>query len=65
MANTLKDKKITVLAIHPGWVKTDMGGENAPIMPGDSAKGIYNLLISVNESNTGKLLDFQGNKLPW
>ena len=65
MANTLKDKKITVLAIHPGWVKTDMGGENAPILPEDSAKGIYHLLTNINESNTGKFLDFQGNELPW
>jgi NAD(P)-dependent dehydrogenase (short-subunit alcohol dehydrogenase family) len=65
MANTLKDKKITVLAIHPGWVKTDMGGKNAPVLPEDSARGIYHLLISVNESNTGKFLDFQGNELPW
>lgn len=36
----VKDRGIQVLSIHPGWMKTDMGGENAPTDPRESARGI-------------------------
>lgn len=36
----VKDRGIQVLSIHPGWMKTDMGGENAPTDPRNSARGI-------------------------
>lgn len=39
----LRDQDIQVLSIHPGWMKTDMGGENAPLYPNDTAKGIIEL----------------------
>ncbi|MEH7546722.1 SDR family NAD(P)-dependent oxidoreductase [Neobacillus vireti] len=37
-------KNIQVYAVHPGWIKTDMGGSNAPGNPIDTAKGIFNLV---------------------
>ncbi|MDQ0252972.1 NAD(P)-dependent dehydrogenase (short-subunit alcohol dehydrogenase family) [Evansella vedderi] len=39
----LRDQDIQVLSIHPGWMKTDMGGENAPLYPMDTGKGIVEL----------------------
>ena len=65
LANELQNDEVTVLAIHPGWVKTDMGGKDAPVTPEESAKGIYNILTKADKSTTGKFLDFQGNELPW
>ncbi len=38
--------KITVSSIHPGWVKTDMGGEEADTTPAEAAKNIYDFAIS-------------------
>ncbi|MCL9805371.1 SDR family NAD(P)-dependent oxidoreductase [Flavobacterium amniphilum] len=39
----LHDRNINVLSIHPGWVKTDMGGEDADVTPEFSANGIFEL----------------------
>lgn len=65
LSNELKNDSISVVAIHPGWVKTDMGGKDAPVTPEDSAKGIFNVLTKIDKSSTGKFIDFQGNELPW
>lgn len=41
---TLKDEGIQVLSIHPGWMRTDMGGENAALNPIESAEGIFKII---------------------
>ncbi|MDK2885941.1 MAG: hypothetical protein PWP54_499 [Thermosipho sp. (in: thermotogales)] len=56
-------EQIIVFSVHPGWVKTDMGGKEAPIEPEDSAKGIIDLSEKVSE--TGKFYDFTGRELEW
>ncbi|UQZ35576.1 short-chain dehydrogenase [Paenibacillus sp. PK3_47] len=40
----LKDRGVHVLSVHPGWMHTDMGGEQAPTDPRTSAKGIIDLI---------------------
>lgn len=64
-AHTLSEKGITLLALHPGWVKTDMGGDNAPVEPADSAAGLYKVITSAEPSRTLRFLDFEGKTLPW
>jgi NAD(P)-dependent dehydrogenase (short-subunit alcohol dehydrogenase family) len=44
LAARLIDRSITVNSIHPGWVKTKMGGNEAPLTPEFSANGIFQLL---------------------
>lgn len=53
---------ITVSSVHPGWVKTDMGGLEAEITPEEAAGHIYSLAISQPE--TGQFW-FKGEKYPW
>lgn len=53
---------IIVSSVHPGWVKTDMGGDDAPITPEEAATDIYKLAISNPE--TGQFW-YKGNKYPW
>lgn len=53
---------ITVSSVHPGWVKTEMGGDDAPMTPAEAAEHIYTLAISNPE--TGQFW-FKGEKYPW
>jgi hypothetical protein len=51
--------------MHPGWVKTDMGGENAPVDLEASVDGLYSTLAKWHGSGKQAFLDYQGNELPW
>ncbi|MBU1046814.1 SDR family NAD(P)-dependent oxidoreductase [Patescibacteria group bacterium] len=61
LALRLKDK-IIVSSVHPGWVKTDMGGDNAIITPEQAAQDIYDFAITKPE--TGQFW-FEGEKFDW
>ncbi|KFW02349.1 C-factor, partial [Fulmarus glacialis] len=65
MAADLQDKGILCTAIHPGWVKTDMGTEKAPLMVEHSVRGILTVLASLSQDTSGAFLDWEGNRLPW
>lgn len=52
-------------AIHPGWVKTDMGGESAPLAPETAAMGIWTVINQLDKSESGCFKDYQGKNLPW
>lgn len=61
----LKDKGITVLALHPGWVQTDMGGPNALITVEESVSGQQRILETCSPDQTGAFLNYDGEPLPW
>ncbi|RUS15739.1 4-dihydrotrisporin dehydrogenase [Endogone sp. FLAS-F59071] len=61
----LLSEKFTVLALHPGWVQTDMGGKNASISPPESISGMLQVIEKVTAADSGKFLDYQGSSLPW
>lgn len=65
MAMDLKTQGITAVAIHPGWVKTDMGGSHALLSPAESVQGIKKVLDKLTLSDSGNFIDYQGNLLPW
>lgn len=54
--------KAIVSSVHPGWVQTDMGGEEADMTPAEAAEGIFN--IAVSKPETGQFW-FKREKLPW
>jgi NAD(P)-dependent dehydrogenase (short-subunit alcohol dehydrogenase family) len=60
---------VTVLAIHPGWVQTDMGGAAAPLTPEQSASSLRETLNRILEQRDPKLrgafLNHDGQTLPW
>jgi NAD(P)-dependent dehydrogenase (short-subunit alcohol dehydrogenase family) len=61
----LKPMGITVISLHPGWVKTDMGGPNAPVSIDESIKGMMKVIDTTDIRNTGTFLNFDGQGLPW
>lgn len=57
--------KLGVLLMHPGWVRTDMGGANAPLDIDSSCKGMVEQVSSAVGQPGLRYLDYQGNPLPW
>jgi NAD(P)-dependent dehydrogenase (short-subunit alcohol dehydrogenase family) len=56
---------ITVVAIHPGWVRTDMGGSDADLSPSESAEGILKVTKWITDADKGKFFTWQGLEYPW
>ena len=56
---------ITVCMLHPGWVKTDMGGSNAALDPSESAAGLLDVIDGLTLKDTGRFLDYAGKSMPW
>lgn len=65
MAAELKDKGIMTVALHPGHVRTDMGGATAPVVPTASAAGLRQVLAGMTAAKNGGFFDFEGNELAW
>ncbi|KAM3828556.1 C-signal-like [Vipera latastei] len=61
----LKEEGILCTLIHPGWVKTDMGTEQAPVTVQKSVQGILNVLANLSSASNGAFLDWEGKRLPW
>ncbi|MSO65759.1 MAG: SDR family oxidoreductase [Alphaproteobacteria bacterium] len=61
----LAPRGITVLSVHPGWVRTDMGGPTATVSPEDSVAGIKALIDRATPAVTGRFYAFDGKELPW
>jgi len=61
----LKEKGIITVALHPGWVKTDMGGFNAEISTRESVEQLFTLLLHLKEHDSGRFIDIDGADIPW
>lgn len=65
LAGALRDRGITVLALHPGWVQTDMGGTQASIAPPQAVAGLLRVIDAATMERSGGFFDWQGERLPW
>jgi NAD(P)-dependent dehydrogenase (short-subunit alcohol dehydrogenase family) len=65
LAIDLKAKGVVVSMIHPGWVKTDMGGAGADITPQESAAGIHKVIAGLTIEHTGAFYKWNGEIHPW
>ncbi|KAL1140449.1 hypothetical protein AAG570_000381 [Ranatra chinensis] len=61
----LKSSGILVVSLHPGWVKTDMGGPNAPMTTDRASQHIAQLLCSLSEEHNGGFYSYDGSPLQW
>jgi NAD(P)-dependent dehydrogenase (short-subunit alcohol dehydrogenase family) len=63
-AITARERGIATLSLHPGWVRTDMGGPQAPLSIEESVRGLANVLEGGHEAKH-RFLDYTGRELPW
>lgn len=65
LAEMLKPDGVLVMAIHPGWVRTDMGGPNGHLSVEESIEGCMKVISGLNESHRGKLFDWTGKLIEY
>ncbi len=65
MSHELKRRNIGVLMLHPGWVRTKIGGDSAALSPAEAVTGMLERIEGFTMEQTGKLLDYRGRELKW
>jgi NAD(P)-dependent dehydrogenase (short-subunit alcohol dehydrogenase family) len=65
LAADLKERGITVVAMGPGHVQTDMGGPTAQLMPEESIGAVRNVLAARTVADTGRYYFYTGDEYPW
>ncbi len=65
LAHALRDRGIRVVALHPGWVQTEMGGDGAQIAATASVAGLLRVIDGLTLDESGRFLDWQGQPQPW
>lgn len=65
LAAELEQNGIIVCPVHPGWVRTDMGGSQAEISPQESAAGLFDLIESMTMAHSGRFWTWRGEEHPW
>jgi NAD(P)-dependent dehydrogenase (short-subunit alcohol dehydrogenase family) len=61
----LSDEGFVCIAMSPGWVRTDMGGESAPLSPEQSVRGMLSVLAEAGPDESGRYFEYSGDELPW
>ena len=65
LAADLAKEDFICIAMSPGWVRTDMGGENANLSPAESVSGMLSTLAPLTAKDSGRYLNHDGTELPW
>lgn len=65
LALELAEDGIIVCPVHPGWVRTDMGGSTADLSVAESAAGLFDLINSLTAEHSGRFWTWEGKEHPW
>ena len=65
LAATLAGRGIIVVALSPGWVRTDMGGAGAPLAPETSVAGLRRVIDGLTAAHSGKFFSHDGSTIQW
>lgn len=63
--NLALDTKVTAAVLHPGWVKTRMGGGGAPLEPAESVAGMRAVIDRLGPKDSGGFFGYDGGRIPW
>lgn len=61
----LANKDLVCVPLHPGWVQTRMGGQNAPVTPEQSIAGMRRVIDGLTTEQSGEFFDYEGRSVPW
>ncbi|WP_346836948.1 SDR family oxidoreductase [Microbulbifer sp. SAOS-129_SWC] len=61
----LRERGVNVVAIHPGWVRTAMGGTTASMSVEASVRAVKKLLLEIGPGHSGHFLNYDGAEIPW
>jgi len=64
-ATELADKGIMSIPVHPGWVRTDMGGTGADISVQESASGLREVIAGLTPEKSGRFWNYNGTEMDW
>ena len=65
LAAELAPEGFACVALHPGWVRTDMGGAGAPLSVEESVRGMRAVIEDLDMARSGGFRDYTGAELPW
>ena len=65
LAVDLKPAGVIAVALNPGWVRTRMGGQGAPLSVEASAAGLRSVLDRLTMQDSGAFLNHDGEIIPW
>jgi len=65
IAKDVEGRDISAISLHPGWVRTEMGGSNGEIDVNESAAGLKQVLTGATLTQSGHFFNFDGSEIPW
>lgn len=65
IAAELESHGVAAAPFHPGWVKSGLGGPNAPVEAKESVLGLRQRIAEMQPTASPKFVDYAGNELPW
>jgi len=65
LSQALAGEGVIAVALHPGWVRTDMGGASATLAPEQSVAAMRKVIAGLGRDDNGRFINYDGGPIPW